>query len=258
MTSGSPGLHGRALTRRYDGHTIAVDDVTVSVAPSERVALVGASGSGKSTLLRILLAMETADSGDVTLDGAAIRPGPARSTRWFRREVQYVPQDPGSSLDPRRTVLDSVAAPLNWLRCEGDHRAQALAALDSVEVAVSMAGARTGELSGGQRQRVAIARALACRPRYLVADEPVSGLDLPLRDLVLDVLETVCARDGTASLLVTHDLAVAARTSDRLLVMADGVIVESGSTTGVLRSPQHTHTRALVDAVPRLPVLSRP
>lgn len=254
MTSGSPGLHGRALTRRYDGHTLAVDDVTVSVAPSERIALVGASGSGKSTLLRMLLAMETPDSGEVTLDGAAIRPGTARSTRWFRREVQYVPQDPGSSLDPRRTVLDSVAAPLRWLRCEGDHRARALAALDSVEVAASMVGARTGELSGGQRQRVAIARALACRPRYLIADEPVSGLDLPLRDLVLDVLETVCDRDGTASLLVTHDLAVAARTSDRLLVMADGVIVESGCTTTVLGSPQHTHTRALVDAVPRLPV----
>ncbi|MBY6538506.1 ATP-binding cassette domain-containing protein [Rhodococcus sp. BP-349] len=256
MTSYSPGLHGRALTRRYDDASPAVDQVTVSVAPSERVALVGASGSGKSTLLRMLLAVEAPDTGEVTLDGAVIRPGPARSTRWFRRAVQYVPQDPGSSLDPRRTVLDSVAAPLRWLRYDGDHRARALEALDSVEVAESMSDARTGELSGGQKQRVAIARALACRPRYLIADEPVSGLDLPLRDLVLDVLDTVCTRDGTASLLVTHDLAVAARTSDRLLVMADGRIVESGSTSAVLGSPRHTHTRALVDAVPRLPVVS--
>jgi len=246
------GLCASAVSRRYPGDIVALDSVSLRIAAGERVAVVGESGSGKTTVLRILLALESPDSGSVTLDGRPVTPGSARSTRWFRRQVQFVPQDPGASLDPRRTVLDSVAAPMQWLRLDGDHRARAREALDAVRIPSALVGARVEELSGGQRQRVALARAIAGRPRFLLADEPVSGLDLGVREVVVSLLDSLCTDTGMSLVMVTHDFAVAARTGDRIVVVHDGRIVEDGPSSRVLGAPRHPRTRSLLDAVPRL------
>lgn len=256
LGSTTDGLVATRLTVRY-GTTTAVDDVTLRLAPGERVALVGASGSGKSSVLRALLALRAPDAGAVTLDGRPVHPGSARRLRPFRRQVQFVPQDPGASLDPRSTVAAAVSAPLRWLGVPTDRRARTREAVESVGLESSILAARIDRLSGGQKQRVALARAVACRPRYLLADEPVSGLDGGTRDVVLSVLDRLGAGDtgtGTGILLVTHDLAVAARIATRLLVMANGRIVDDGPVTELLTAPTHPTTHALVTAVPRLAV----
>lgn len=253
LGSTTDGLVASRLTVRY-GTTTAVDDVTLRLAPGERVALVGASGSGKSSVLRALLALRALDAGAVTLDGRPVHPGSARRLRPFRRQVQFVPQDPGASLDPRSTVAAAVAAPLRWLGVPTDRRARTREAVESVGLESSILAARIDRLSGGQKQRVALARAVACRPRYLLADEPVSGLDGGTRDVVLSVLDRLGTGTGTGTgmLLVTHDLAVAARVATRLLVMANGRIVDDGPVTELLTAPTHPTTLALVTAVPRL------
>ncbi|WP_082895570.1 ABC transporter ATP-binding protein [Rhodococcoides corynebacterioides] len=249
MNPRTTGLAATGVSVRY-GTTIAVDDVTLRLAPGDRVAVVGASGSGKSSVLRALLALRAPDAGTVTLDGRPVRPGSARRLRPFRRDVQFVPQDPGASLDPRSTVAAAVSAPLRWLDVPTDRRARTREAVESVGLERSILTARIDRLSGGQKQRVALARAVACRPRYLLADEPVSGLDGGTRDVVLSLLDRL--DPATAILLVTHDLAVAARIATRLLVMADGRVVDDGPVTDLLTAPTHPTTRALVAAVPRL------
>ncbi|WP_338888060.1 ABC transporter ATP-binding protein [Rhodococcus sovatensis] len=248
-------LVASGVTRHYLRHRkshTALSGIDLDIAPGARMALVGESGSGKTTLLKTLLALDRPDSGTVTLDGTPVAPGSARSLRWFRRRVQYIPQDPATSLDPRKSVVDLVATPLRLLGSEGDHRALARNALAAVGLNERFLQRRPSELSGGQNQRVAIARAVACEPEYLLADEPVSGLDLDLREQVLDVLGELSTRTSTALLVVSHDLSVAARLCSDISVMCDGSIVESGSIAAVLTNPSHPHTRALLDAVPRL------
>ncbi|MBT0567449.1 ABC transporter ATP-binding protein [Williamsia sp. CHRR-6] len=232
--------------------TLAAADVLVR--PGERIGLVGESGSGKSTLLRLLLALDAPTSGALTLDGRPVLAGSAASVRWFRRRVAFVPQDPATTLDPRRTVEHSVMAPLRYLRLAGDHRQLMRESLQIMGLRPDLADRRPAELSGGQRQRVVIARALACRPDYLLADEPVSGLDLTVREQVLDAFADL--PKTTALLMVSHDLSVVAHTCDRLLVMHRGRIVESGPTAAVIAAPHHPHTRELIDAVPLLPAAS--
>ena len=248
---GSVGLVATAVTRQFDRHGTshtAVDAVSFVVPPTARIAVVGESGSGKTTLLRLLLAVDAPSGGKITLDGQPVRPGPARGMRWFRRRVQYIPQDPATSLDPRRSVLDLVATPLRLLGVEGDHRVTASNALSAVGLDARFLARRPAELSGGQRQRVAIARAVACAPQYLMADEPVSGLDPELREQVLDVLVGLPG----ALLIVSHDLSAVARLCTDVSVMHAGRIVETGPVRAVLRQPQHRQTRDLIDAVPRL------
>ncbi|MFY2790249.1 ABC transporter ATP-binding protein [Rhodococcus sp. MALMAid1271] len=245
------GLVCSNVTRRHDLHgsaRTAVDGVSVALSPSGRIGLVGESGSGKTTLLRVLLALTEVSGGTVQLDGRTVRPGSTRSLRWFRRRVQYVPQDPATSLDPRRSVLDSVATPLRLLGVDGDHRAKASAALTAVGLDARYLERRPTELSGGQNQRVAIARALACEPQYLLADEPVSGLDPDLREQILSVLAAL----PSAVLMVSHDLSAVVRLCTEVLMMHDGRIIETGSAQGILTEPQHEHTRDLIDAIPRL------
>ena len=202
------GLEARRLTRSHPGHDgdhhVAVRGVDLSLAPGENVALIGRSGCGKTTLLRALLLLDSPGSGDrgeVLLDGESVRRGGARGLRGFRRAVQYVPQDAAATLDPRRTVLAQVTTPLRTLgvvrdRDEAEVRARQV--LESLDIPRETWKSRPHEISGGQAQRVSIARALALHPRYLLLDEPVSGLDPALRRQTLDLLASIEADDPTS------------------------------------------------------------
>lgn len=227
-------------------------NISLELSPGTSTSLVGSSGSGKSTLMRILLALARPTRGTVALGVRNIKPGPPHSLKWYRRAVQYVPQNPAGSLDPRMTVSQLLLEPLRRLRVEGNHPMLVRQALERVEVPAGLMQRRPGELSGGQNQRVAIARALVVSPAFLLADEPVSGLDLPLRDTVLGLLEGLVQQDGLGLLLVTHDLATAARTCGRTAVLAAGRIVEHGPTGQVLDNPRHEATAALIAATPGL------
>lgn len=231
----------------------ALQGVDLAVAPGERVGLVGTSGSGKSTLLRCLLGLEHPDAGTVVFDGRPVQPGSASSLRWYRRRVQYVPQDPAGTLDPRLRVRELVAQPLRHLRVPGDHDRAVDVALGRVGLPVDLVDRRPGQISGGQAQRVALARALAPEPDLLLADEPVSGLDLPVREQVVEVLDELSRQQGLALLLVSHDLAVVARLCSRTVVLADGVVVEDRPTAELLAMPRHPRTAQLVASVPTLP-----
>ncbi|OLO89136.1 ATP-binding cassette domain-containing protein [Actinomyces naeslundii] len=284
------GLGARGLTRSHPGldgeHHVAVRGVDLSLVPGENVALIGRSGCGKTTLLRALLLLDSPgpqDRGEVLLDGEAVRRGGARRLRAFRRAVQYVPQDAAATLDPRRPVLAQVTTPLRTLgvvRHRDDADARARQVLESLDVPADIWGSRPHEISGGQAKRVSIARALALSPRYLLLDEPVSGLDPALRRQTLDLLASIeadaetgrsadaesstktgarpapadhCARPAPALLLVSHDLAAVARVCRRALVMDEGAIVEDAPMHHILTRPSHPATRTLRDAVPTLP-----
>ena len=284
------GLEARGLTRSHPGldgeHHVALRGVDLSLAPGENVALIGRSGCGKTTLLRALLLLDSPgpqDRGEVLLDGEAVRRGGARSLRAFRRAVQYVPQDAAATLDPRRPVLAQVTTPLRTLgvvRHRDDADVRARQVLESLDVPADIWGSRPHEISGGQAQRVSIARALALSPRYLLLDEPVSGLDPALRRQTLDLLAAIEAEpDAAASdeeepaaeagarpapagsgavpapalLVVSHDLAAVARVCRRALVMDEGVVVEDAPMHHILTRPSHPATRTLRDAVPTLP-----
>ncbi len=167
--------------------------------------------------------------------------------------MQAVPQDPGASLEPRMTVRQLIREPLRRLDVAGDHAAIVARALDDVGLAASLADRRTRELSGGQAQRVALARAIATSPGILLADEPMSGVDLPLRDRIIELLGDLVRERGLGLVLVSHDLDAVARLCGRSVVLAGGRIVEEGPTGRLLADPAHPATRELADAVPRLP-----
>ncbi|MFT4124650.1 MAG: ABC transporter ATP-binding protein [Gordonia sp. (in: high G+C Gram-positive bacteria)] len=250
------GLIVSGVGRRFPakrGSVVAVTDADLALRPGERLALVGESGSGKSTLVRMMLALDRPTTGTVTLDGTPVIPGSAHKLRWFRRRVQYIPQDPATSLNPHRRTVELVAEPLRLLGVDGDHRDRAEQALDTVGLGGRFLDRRPTELSGGQNQRVAIARAVACAPDYLLADEPASGLDVGLREQIIDVLHALNATRSTALMVVTHDLAVAARLCEQIVVMFSGRLVECGSVADVLTRPTHPHTRDLIESIPRLP-----
>ena len=255
------GLRANNLSHTYSGRgfparrgsVAALQNVSLQVAAGDSLGLVGSSGSGKSTLLRSLLALQPVGSGTVEFDGRPVRPGPASSLRWYRRLVQYVPQNPASTLDPRMTVRELLLEPLRQLKTAGDHPGIIVEALERVEVPPALLDRRPEELSGGQNQRVAIARALLPSPRILLADEPVSGLDLPLRSTVLAVLDTLVRRDGVGLLFVSHDLAAVGRLCAHTAVLSAGCIVEQGPTSALLTDPQHPATRELIRAVLHLP-----
>ncbi|MDI2126575.1 ABC transporter ATP-binding protein [Yinghuangia seranimata] len=218
------------------------------------LGVVGESGAGKSTLLRLLLGLDRPDSGRVLFRGREVRASRRpRDLVWFRREVQVVLQDPMGSLDPRARVRDIVAEPLECLGVDGDHAARVVEVLAAVGLESDVLRRYPHEFSGGQRQRIAIARALAPSPTVLVADEPVSALDVSVRAQVLDLLEELAVRLGLALVLVSHDLGVVQRLCDRVLVLKDGSVVEQGLTGDVLARPTHPYTRELLDAVPVLP-----
>ncbi|MEU4656015.1 ABC transporter ATP-binding protein [Streptomyces sp. NPDC023723] len=253
----TPVLELTDVAARYRGaRTDVVSEVSLAVRPGESLALVGESGAGKTTLLRLLLGLARPTAGTVRFDGAPLAPRNREQSRRFRRSVQCVFQDPYSSLDPRRRVGSIVAEPLRSLGL--DSRAGAApkvaAALEGVGLPADAAGRYPHEFSGGQRQRIAIARATVCEPRVLLADEPVSALDVTTRVKVVDLLAELKRERGLTLVMVSHDLSVVASLCERTAVLEHGRVVEQGDTAQVLGAPAHPYTRRLLDSVPRLPV----
>ena len=230
----------------------ALRGVSVSVRPGESVALVGESGCGKSTLARIAVRLERPDTGTVELDGRSAGDLSRAERRAVTESVQLVPQEAGASLDPRMTVATSIAEPLVIHRRgnqqERDTRVAALLAEVGLDEALS--DRYPHQLSGGQRQRVAIARALALEPRLIIADEPVSALDVSVQAQILALLRDVRERRSLALLVIAHDLAFVRSIADRIDVMYLGRIVESGPADEVISHPRHPYTAALVAAFP--------
>ena len=249
-----PILSARGVSFRYPGSDAGLDDVNVEVRAGESVALVGESGSGKTTLARVLLGLLAPSAGEVLLDGEVVRASSTASMRTLRRSVQTVFQDPFSSLDPRMTIGASIAEPLHALGVlrGQEARSRVREVLTDVGIDPARAGEYPGSFSGGQRQRIAIARALAPAPRVLIADEPVSALDMSTRASVMDLLGSITRERGMALVLVSHDLATVASTCARIAVMQQGCIVEAGDTRQIMSAPRESYTRALIEAVPRL------
>ncbi|MDQ4212605.1 ABC transporter ATP-binding protein [Microbacterium sp. ASV81] len=248
-----------AVSHRYRRSApAALQDVSFEIATGRSLGLVGESGSGKTTILGLLLGLLRPTAGQVLFEGRAPASGARASVRAFRRAVQPVYQDPFASLDPRQRVDSILAEPLRWLDDEGsgdrpDRRTQLVSALQDVELDADALLRYPHEFSGGQRQRIAIARALITRPRVLLADEPVSALDLSTRLEVVRLLARLQAEHGMTLVMVSHDLSIVAELCTDVVVLRGGRVVESGSTATVLAGPQDEYTRTLIDAVPRLP-----
>jgi len=231
----------------------AVDGVSLQLRRGQTLGIVGESGSGKTTLTRMILGLETPDSGDIQLLGQPWLSLPDAQKRQLRRSIQVVFQDPLSSFDPRysvQRVLFEALQVAGHPRRDWAHKAAELLGL--VRLDAALLGRRPLELSGGQRQRVAIARALAAGPQILVCDEPVSALDVSVQAQILELLDDLKQRLGLACLFISHDLGVINHVSDAVLVMKDGRVVEAGPVREVFDHPQHPYTLALLDAIPHL------
>lgn len=239
----------------WKGHTLkAVNNVSFTLEPGKTIALVGQSGSGKSTIAKLLMQLERPTSGQILLDGKPIQRR-GNGLREYRKHVQMVFQDPFASLNPFHSIGHHLARPLilhGKAKAGAEVEAGVRSLLERVrlEPADDVAQRRPHELSGGQRQRVAIARALAPEPSVLVADEPVSMLDVSIRLGVLNLLATLQREENLGVLYITHDLATARHFSDEILVMYQGEIVERGPSDDVILNPQHEYTKLLAAAAP--------
>jgi oligopeptide/dipeptide ABC transporter ATP-binding protein len=230
----------------------ALDGISFSVAPGEIVGVVGESGSGKSTLARAILQLERATAGSVRFEGVELQGLEERVLRVIRRRMQVIFQDPNASLNPRMTIGDNVAEGLllQGMRSRAARQAAIARLLAQVGLASDAFAHYPHEFSGGQRQRVGIARALAVDPVLIVADEPVSALDVSVQAQILNLLLEQQEKRRLALLFIGHDLTVIRHVCDRVIVLYQGRIVEIGPTEAVLRAPRHPYTRALADAAP--------
>jgi ABC-type glutathione transport system ATPase component len=229
----------------------ALRGVSFDVERGEHFGIVGESGCGKSTLLRIISGLDRATSGSVMVEGTDITRVPERKLRWLRERLQLVFQDPMGSLDPRMRVGDIIAEPL-IAQGHRDHRGQVGDLLEAVGLQRDAADRYPHQFSGGQRQRISIARALAPRPDILVADEPVSALDVSVRAQVLNLIADLVEELGLTLVFVSHDLSVVRHICSRIAVVYQGEIVEMGPTREIYENPQHPYTRKLIAAVPTL------
>ncbi len=243
----------QSLFRRHGSVVKAVDGVSFTLGRSEVLAIVGESGCGKTTIARTLIGLESATKGQMIFNGKTI--GNEIGLKELRLHAQMVFQDPYESLDPRATIAESVEEPLVVHRICHSYEER----MDRVKAALEDAGLRPAqdfllryphELSGGQRQRVVIAGAMVLQPELLIADEPVSMLDVSIRAEILNLLNDLRKQRGISIIFITHDLGTVAYFADRIAVMYLGRIVETGTTQEVLKNPQHPYTRALLSVVP--------
>ena len=248
-----PVVSMRAVTKQFRtaaAHVRAVDDVTVDLQPGRALGIIGESGSGKSTLGRLAVGLLAPDSGDVTAVGLDLARLDRTGRRRLRTSVSIVFQEPFASLDPRRTVLDSVLEPLEvktpGRAAAASRRAEALAALDRVGLGPEYANRYPRMLSGGQQQRVGIARAIVTRPDVVLLDEPTSALDRSIRADVLSLLDDLRKAEGLSYLVITHDVETVEALADDVIVMYRGRVVEQGTAERVLSAPRHPYTRSLL------------
>ncbi len=236
------------------GKVHALNGVNFSIAAGRSLGIVGESGSGKSTLARLVMALDVPTSGTVELLGRNLHQLPAEQLRQARRDFQMVFQDPYGSLDPRQTVERIVTEPLQaqGQTTRAEQREQAAQVLSQVGLRTNDLGKYPHEFSGGQRQRIAIARALITRPRLIVADEPVSALDVSVQAQVLNLMQDLQQQFGITYMLISHDLAVVNHLCDEVVVLYQGRIVERGSPGELFRNAQHPYTQSLVGAVPQV------
>ena len=233
----------------------AVTDITLHVRRGETLGLVGESGCGKSTLGRTILRLYEPSAGSITFDGTDLTQLSARALRPLRRHMQMIFQDPYASLNPRMTVGAAIAEPLvihqlATTAAARDARVQEL--LAKVGLRADAARRYPHEFSGGQRQRIGIARALACRPKFLVCDEPISALDVSIQAQIVNLLEDLQDAEQLTYLFISHDLKVVQHICDRVAVMYLGRIVELADSKTLYRSPRHPYSQALLSAVPRI------
>jgi ABC-type glutathione transport system ATPase component len=242
------GLRRRYVARAGRAAVIALDGIDLELRASEALGVVGPSGAGKSTLGRCLALLEGLDEGVLVMRGRNLRGLSGAKRRQARRRIQLVFQDSARALNPRWPASELV---IEALRIDGsatkaEWQRKALELMDSVGLAASLADRQPRDLSGGQRQRVAIARALACQPEVLILDEATAGLDPSVAAQTVNLMEDLRSRLDLALLWISHDLALMAHVADRIVVLEQGRIVESGAASTLTRSPQHALTQALV------------
>ena len=234
------------------GKVHALNDVSFTIESGRSLGIVGESGSGKSTLARLVMALDKPTSGRVLMSGRDLHTLPREELRLARRDFQMVFQDPYGSLDPRQTIERIVTEPLaaQGGASRNELKTRAAQALDSVGLRSNDLGKYPHEFSGGQRQRIAIARALITKPKLIVADEPVSALDVSVQAQVLNLMQDLQANFGITYMLISHDLAVVHHLCEEVAVLWQGRIVEQGPPERLFSAAQHPYTRALIEAVP--------
>lgn len=263
--SATPLLQVRGLGKDYPGEKTSlfkprkqhcvVDGVSFDLYPGQTLGLVGESGSGKSTTGRMLMRLVKASRGQVLLDGVDLLKLPSRQFAALRAQIQMIFQDPGASFNPAYSIGQSLHEPLHIHQPElgqAERQARVEELLEQVGLRASHASRLPHEFSGGQRQRIAIARALAMQPRIIVADEPVSALDVSVQAQVLNLMQQIKRSHQVAYIFIAHDLAVVRHMSDQVAVMHRGRIVERGDCDQLYARPLHPYTRLLLDSVPHM------
>ncbi len=269
MTAAAPLLQVRDLAKQYrlprqqlwqrPQMVQALVGVSFELQRGKSLGIVGESGSGKSTLARLVMALEAPSAGQVLFNGVDLHRLAPGELRRARAGFQMVFQDPYGSLDPRRKIGQTVAEPLVALQAapRSEQRERAAAMLDAVGLRAADLDKYPHEFSGGQRQRIAIARALITQPQLIVADEPVSALDVSVQAQVLNLMQDLQERFGVAYLFISHDLAVIDLVCDHVIVLQQGRVVEAGPADALFNAPKHDYTKRLIGAVPGAQVHAR-
>jgi ABC-type glutathione transport system ATPase component len=255
VSTAAPLLQVQDLRKSYadqrGGQVDAVRGVSFDLAPGEVLGIVGESGCGKTTLGRTIMRLMDPTAGRILLEGEDFGAMEGRTLKAARRKMQMVFQDPFGSLNPRHKVIDIIAEPL-VIHGEAGARERARELLAMVGLPAEAGARYPHEFSGGQRQRIAIARALALKPKLVIADEPVSALDVSIQSQIINLISDLKAEFGLSMIFISHDLSVIRHVSDRVAVMRHGEFVETGPVADVLERPRHAYAQALVAAIPKL------